>query len=572
MNNKISYVKVHGGVPTLFVEDKPYYSPAYVTYMPERNCYASFEKAGIHMYSVCFFFGGQPINPMSEPNLPAHGGIFEAKGNADFTEPDKALRQIIDADPEARIFPRVNISPPAWWEDENPDELNDLGAPNKERRRVCFASEKWRFETAEMLKIMAEHYKSSELGKHIIGYQIACGCTEEWFPFDMQGGIGKRVREKFEKIKTPETDELDIYKLSADETVDAIMFFAEKLKEYTDNRMVIGAFYGYTLETPIKDNLHFSLSRLLRSPNVDFLCSPASYANVRCPGADHACMTVLDSVLLHGKLYFTEADERTHLSRFPFECQENFCKPGNYNQPIWLGPKDPYVARHVLRNAFCRQLIHSNNFWWFDMWGGWYEDEGILSDMQKEVGIFAESVDLKNRENIAEVAVIIDENCHLKTKVRMNSAYKSRIPLGCAGAPYAIYELSDFETIKDKYKAFVLLEPASTEKTDALKKELEANRLPFITVDEDTELSPALFRDFYKKCGVHIFCDGDHVVHVNNNYLSVQRGHETKSDKVILHLNEEKRITPLFDEGESVVSDTIELTLKPYETRLFRLE
>ncbi len=572
MDKQISCVKILGGVPTLHINGDPFHSPAYVTYLTGRNCYEKFGKAGIDLYSVCFFFGGQTINVLSEPRFPIHSGIFDKKGVSDFSEPDKALKLIIDANKNAKIFPRVNISPPAWWEEENPDELNFTGsAAGSPKRRVCFASQIWRDFAAGLLREMVEHYQNSEFAPHIVGYQIACGNTEEWFPFDQNGSMGQRLMEKYDAIKTDSSTDADLYNLAAEESASAISFFAEKMKEFTNNQLVIGAFYGYTFETPNRPSAHSGLMSVLRCPYVDFLCAPMSYVQTRAPGIDHACMTVLDSVLLHGKLYFTEVDERSYRSLYPYEYSEMVCKEGTYNQPIWKGPQDPFVSRNVLRNSFARQLIHGNNFWWFDMWGGWYDDEDVLSDMAIEAKVMKESVSLKNRQISAELAVIMDEKSHIHSPSSSVVVYAFRVPLGSCGVPYAAYEISDFEAIADKHRAFILLEGYATDKTAALKAKLDENDTPYLLLNKDTKLSPSLFREFCRENGLHIYSESDDVIYVNENYVSVHKAEGT-DEKTVIKLPRGRKITPIFDGGEAFVSDKIELTLKSFETKLFRLE
>ena len=115
-----------------------YYPPAYTTYLPERGSYEAFAKSGCHLYSACVFFGNQTINAASGI-APFRPGIFSDKSKIDFSSADEDISHIVKTDPDAMIFPRVNVSPPLWWEDENPDELNDVGI-NGGRRRVCFAS------------------------------------------------------------------------------------------------------------------------------------------------------------------------------------------------------------------------------------------------------------------------------------------------------------------------------------------------------------------------------------------------------------------------------------------------
>ena len=72
-----SRVQMLGGVPTLYVNDKPCYEPAYMTYLPEKARFDSFCKIGVHLYSTCVYFGSGTINPRTNLPIPMHAGIFE---------------------------------------------------------------------------------------------------------------------------------------------------------------------------------------------------------------------------------------------------------------------------------------------------------------------------------------------------------------------------------------------------------------------------------------------------------------------------------------------------------------
>ena len=567
MEKLTSCVKEHAGVPTLFINDEPYYGSAYVTYLPENGCSGSFEKIGVHLYSACVYFSNQTINPLSNVPIPHLPGIFDIPGEADFSVPDALLTQIVEADPKAMIFPRVNIAPARWWEEANPDELNDEPAkPIFPARRVSFSSQKWQAYAAECLRIFCEHYENSRFQQHLVGYQLACGMTQEWFSFDWNGGQSRRLREGFATWDQPKDDPGAIYRYSSEVTVDVIAFFAKKVKEYTNHRVVVGAFHGYTLETYAKRFAHCAVSRMLKCPDVDFLCSPMAYTDARRPGVDHAPMPLIDSLKIHGKLYFTECDERTYLSKYPGDSGLNV-EPGTYRVPVWLGP-DAETSRHVMRSDFARNLVHNNYFWWFDMWGGWYEHEPFLQDIQAEQDILNQALKLENRNFQAQVAVLMDEKSLTWLDDITTIASNSRIPLGSAGAPYDIYEMEDYETIREKYHVYVVIEPAETHRSKQVREDLSARGDKLFVINDNEVTAEKLLR-FYRESGVHIYCHDMKVIHVNNHYLSIHNGPEAA--ETTIYLPEVKTVTPLLDAGETLTGDRLTVSLKPFETKLFRL-
>ncbi|MBQ8402563.1 MAG: hypothetical protein IJX14_11620, partial [Clostridia bacterium] len=355
-----SSVQFYKGVPTLFINDTPVPGFAYITYRTYNARYDDFAGLGCRLYSMPVFFGTQTINETTQipPMAP---GIFDGD-EPDFSLFDSDVEKILAACPDAWIFPRVNLSLPKRWEDEHPEECCDFGYT--ERRRACFSSDAWAEETKRLLGLFIDHVEAAPYREYIVGYQLSGGNTEEWFSFDMKGSVGQRSGEAFVRycqqkgLAGTEEQQRAFY---SEMTARRIMEFSAYAKEKTDRRLVIGCFYGYTLECTGYTSCHHALRRILDCPDVDFICSPVSYADLRPVGMDHACMLPVDSLKAHGKLYFAENDTRTHLSKAP-----NDLPP--YNGPIWFGP-DPVKTGEIIRMHFARALTHGHAMWWFDMWG-----------------------------------------------------------------------------------------------------------------------------------------------------------------------------------------------------------
>ena len=97
-------------------------------------------------------------------------------------------------------------------------------------------------------------------------------------------------------------------------------YFAKAVKDITRGEKIVGVFYGYMLqlcgEQRQQNAGHLGLAQVLASPDVDFLCSPTSYAfrQLGGEGTSHF-MSLLGSVQMHGKLWFDENDIRTSLVR-----------------------------------------------------------------------------------------------------------------------------------------------------------------------------------------------------------------------------------------------------------------
>jgi len=513
-----SCIKQHLGAPRLFVEGQPLPIGAYMTYAPARGRFADFARAGYALFSLPIFFATRPINDISQIP-PFRPGIFEGE-IPDFSAFDEDLARMVAACPHCMVFPRVNLSMPIRWTDAHPQELCDTGFT--EHHRECFASRAWLEAEKELLRQFILHLQNIPDSDRIIGFQLACGNTEEWFPFDMKGGQGLRSRESFLG-----GDEEAFYRHLSQVTVSAIVELAEYVKELTGHRHVVGAFYGYTLECVDRNFAHHAMGKLLSSPAIDFLCSPVSYMETRPVGMDHANMTALDSIRLHGKLYFAENDTRTDLSRPPNDLP-------HYNSPVWFGP-DRAVSCELMKLHFARALCHSHSFWWFDMWGGWYDAPEYRALLQVFSAIAKDSL-AKPLASVSRVAVFVDELAYAAMadpRPAQKVCYSFRKTLGYLAQAYDIFLASDFDAVQSRYPCIILLEPRET----ALSRHIRQLRPDALVITpENCGMSAARLRCLCAERNAPALLDADAVVYENESYLFL---HTPKAGfySPILHLS-----------------------------------
>ena len=186
-------IREHNGAVRLFVNDEIIAPDAYFTYFMEHSRYPDFADAGYKLFSVPMFFSSKTINENSQ--APCFGKPLFDTDKPDWEEFDRLFRVVLEACPDALIFPRMNISVNEAWERANPDELCDFGAV--EVHRPCFSSDKWLDEMKRTYAQAIEHVEASDYAEHVIGYMFVAGNTEEWYSHDNKGSIGKRSREKF---------------------------------------------------------------------------------------------------------------------------------------------------------------------------------------------------------------------------------------------------------------------------------------------------------------------------------------------------------------------------------------
>ncbi len=598
MRNMEKYAGIHseikdcGGVPTLYINGEPHAAVAYMTYLEKFNEYDDFAAAGYKFFSVPVLFSGRWIS-ITDGLTPFKKGIFDVKGAPDFSLFDEAVEKILAACPDAYIIPRVNISMPLWWEKENPDELNMKdGVPCRE----SFYSEKWLNDASDFLRQFTQYTNSCKYAPHIVGYQIAGGNTEEWFHFDMNGGYGECAKPAFKAFLEkyyPETEykglpDLTLLNKKEDyfndeylsryiefanfKIAEAISHFAQIVKEETGDNVVVGTFYGYTLEVtnPLQGN--HALNYILKDKNIDFICSPNSYIGVRASDKDWTEMYPADSIRLHGKMCFQECDVRTHLTRVLSEKDPSTDPYGLLEAPVWHPRESKYQAVNDIRKSFARQLIKGNALWWFDMWGGWYADEDIMNEMATYRTIYEQSIKDTDRTSVAEVAVFVDESAYkyLTDGSLRNIFHSRREELGLMGTPYDMYDVYDFEAVCGKYKAVILLSNAKTEYMEKALSICKENGIPYIMTSSLKEkFTVNELRAFCKTNGVHVYCETDDIIYVNRNYVCIYA--VTAGEKTI-SLNSERNVSELLGGTYQTTADTFTLEMQKGETRIFRLD
>ena len=508
-----AYVEWNGGNPSVVVDQRPIPEMAYITYRPEENRYDSFADAGVKLYSVNLNFSEMPINERA-PVLVFQKGIFEGE-TPDFSIVDRNFGEILSACPDAYIFPRVNVNLPRAWEEAHPDELCEKGFGD--RTRFSYASDLWIQEVKDKLRQLIRYIEDQPYADRVIGYQLAAGNTEEWLAIDPQSGFGLRAKEKFLAYceRTGEgKNEGSYYRFMSELVASRIVDLAALVKELTSRRKLVGFFYGYTMYVK-RNQCHNALKTVLSCDDVDFLCSPLCYADLRVPGIDLYPMIPVASVRHHGKVYFSENDLRTHLSRAIHSHP-------NYTSPIWFGP-EPSLATEQLKLGFCRAMLHGYGMWWFDMWGGWYDDPRYMDLMKRMAELCEGGMDVPD----SEIAVYVDESAMTETDdTHLPDAMRA---LGLCGVSYDAYLASDFEDTFRNYRACILVEPVATSLSDACAARSAEASVPLLRIQSNDVTAESL-RGWLTSVGVAPSVSRRAVVYRGKKYLTLYTAEEGEYD------------------------------------------
>lgn len=498
-------VRKYNGVPTLFINNKPNAAMAYMSYRPQAKYFRDFGKAGVDL--VSFSATSDSSTYGLAPPVWLGDGVF------DYTDFDKRITSILDANPNAFLFPRVYLAAPSWWLKKHPETVAEQ-ADKKLTKGDHFAgmpfawpgSEKWRQDTGVALRRLIEHIRASQYADRVIGYHIASLSTEEWFYPNFWGqppsywgyGLSSRtgfqnfLEKKYQNVNTlrkawrdprvdftsasiPSVPErlstdlgffrdplksqrmIDFYRYYNETIADTIGYFANVVKDATKRESLFGVFYGYLFEfSGSPESGHLALEKLLSSKDVDFLAGPSSYG-FRQPGSgSSAFMSVTEAIKLHGKLWFNENDYRTNL------------RPG---QQIKFGSdlKNIELSLAVQKRELAHTIALGAGMWWFDMTGGWYDSPDFMEAIAAMNDVAKKSIHF-DRASTAEIAVVVDEASMYhgagRSVLGKRLLFDQRDQLERIGAPHDFVFLNDLETVRP-YKMYVFL---NTFKVDAKQR------------------------------------------------------------------------------------------------------
>lgn len=580
------------GKPFISVDGKVYPPLAYTTYFEECGTFSDFIKFGYRMFFINVSFTDLPINNVTGFS-PFRTGVFEGDV-PDYSEFDSVVREILAECPDALIFPRINIAMPRKWLEKHPFETVKTKTGNRE----SLYSDVFLHDGAELLKILLSHIRSSDYSDRIAGYQLCGGTTQEWMHHDLSGSVSHRGIQKFRlwaeqkyAIKNMNTFfEKDLKKghlihfygeFCCEMAAKTVEHFCKATKEYINSEQIVGVFYGYNAF--VNDyllGLH-GLRLVIDSPYIDFFSSPCCYDDNRNLGVDWGDMLPAESVKRHGKLYFVECDVRTYLTE-----RMQISRPGRYpddiynledehgNKTVWCGLETPELSISAIRKTFAHQISKGSGIWWFDMWGGWFQDQTIMAEMKKmkEVSEYAKE---KNADLYpsAQTVMFIDEKAYFNNPIGSDfchSVNRTRVAMGNTGIPFDLCMVEDAEKVLSKYKAAIFTAPFPSETGKNAVRICEKLKIPYIqSTPKKSFYSKAELRDFFVKSGVHCYNDGDSVVYCGNGFLGV---HAANGGEIKIKLPGNYRIKPILG------ADTVEceteflcLDMDKHETVVFEL-
>ncbi len=614
--------------PTLIIDGKVYPPFAYMSYLGEERYYKEVAASGVHIYNIPAYFGERGINSTSGIG-PFRSPIWIGEKQYDFSSVITDFEKVLNSDSQAKAIIRLYLDPPLWWEKKNPDAASHL--PDGSTFRQCFASEKWRNETGEVLKDFMEWLSKSQYADHLAGIHVAAGFTEEWFyhpqqyhdqnpvfisafrawlknkynntaalqkawndsNFNFSTALPANIDEveKRNDWRNPDKEQnyVDTYGFRAELMVENIAYFCKIVKEESHGNLLTGAFYGYHYFVTDPRRGHGALAKLLDCPDLDYLSSPNDYNRVM--GEDWPPMAAVKSVHLHGKLWLAENDTRTSITTLLKDQSTGIAPPGMYEGGVWLGPEDMETSVALLWKNAARMLAYGYGGWWFDMWGGWFSDPELLTVISKTQQWDSEFQSSANIDMQPQVCVFVDEELSFwdaSYGSLTNKILSNRYALAKAGTPYDLFLRTDLEAISSSQFRVIWL-MGMLKLTEDEKLKIEAWRKQGITVlwtngnktviyerdgreismDGKLNWPVSDLRDIWKKAGVHLYIDTDDVLYVGNNWLSIHT--VDGGERTIEFPYNAKVIDPLNNKILADATKSLRLKLNPKSTTLLRV-
>ena len=610
------------------VDGKQVLPVAYMSYLPTLANFDKFRDIGYKFFSVCLYMGDMPINGWSGIRQ-LDDSVWKSRNEYDFSVVDKNLSLAID-NTDAYVLLRINVNAPSWWLKENPDECTVMEDGKMPYQSVF--SQKWIADAKTFLEKLKEHIDKSQYADRVIGWQIAAMNTEEWLAPSWKGVESdfslvannffiNWCKDKyktlsnlndawntnylsFDEITVPKGEErtkrdiepiVDLSKYARindwyyclNERYSTASYELTKfIKQLFNGDILVGTFYGY-IATGAMWCAHTGIDLLLNSPYIDFFACPFPYVDQRKSPTDWFYQSGVNSCERVDKIWFLEGDIRTHKTKLLYDVDPKYVsKDSEYMvMPTWLGPKDEEQSFWHLTKAFSKVLCSSNAFWWFDMWGGWYDTPSLQNLLFRMRNEYEKEMSLPYNSD-CEIAVIIDSQSSYAISYSQFSkvVFTQMCEVGFVGAPYDLY-IKSMVNSKDlsRYKLVIYVAPYEISASDIdLINTLSSNGITVLITGRKYVVNAKNFINTYdcvnandlksycKKAGVHLYADEKAVVYKSERHICITA---PKDGDYELSFKRDCLLTS-FISGKKIKTENkkVTITLKEQQSELFIID
>lgn len=458
------------------INGKDYSFAATRSFRPEGRILKQFSEHGLKFFNI---FPSGIMTALENRTVPysKFGPVWTGEDEYNWDNLRAQCREVFDnISSDTYVSVNVHLDPPPWYV-----ESHEGFVDHWEQMIQNLGSEQWRNDAAKYLCALVD--KLDEwYPERIYAVFLLCGGTTEWYSYHIDKVIQNpteiqksayRAYCADERAEIPSADELHgaadgvircksgqaeaikYWRFTNDIVADTILYFAEVAKKHTHNSRIVGLFsghiYGQNLDFAVQTSYN-SLSRLLKSPNIDMLFCPASYL-FRSLDSTSGIRVPIDSIRCHGKLFSHEVDSSTHLLKNVKEtaatshaaCDETFACGTDTIM---------YMRREV-----GMVLAKGQGYWWFDMFSGYYDDPELMNEIERLHEI-QESILSVGSNSISEVCEMLDEesNYYLKTNTHYPMAEHQTEALNGTAVPWDMNMTFDFDSDsfnEEQYKLYI---------------------------------------------------------------------------------------------------------------------
>ena len=308
------------------------------------------------------------------------------------------------------------------------------------------------YDTSEAATVKFRAWARTRYGNDIVALRAA------WFDgsarFDALTGPDSeeaaRTGDRFIRAGRRERRAVDFHLFLSDATAARIADLAVTVKEASAGCLLVGVDYGGTLEGSHPSGGHLALGKVMRTPEIDFVAGPPSYAT-REAGGSASFAAPVDSFPLNGKLYLSVEDYRTSLGGNLHLEDE----PGN---PVL---KTPQALESLHWRGVGAALAHGMGVAWTDAGGEGSLRSNSVWDRAKRV-LEALTLRMGTPMGDPEVAVFIDERALAYLvdgdafELLVRDVRESILRAGVSAAFYLLSDLAHRERFPDS-KLYVFL-------------------------------------------------------------------------------------------------------------------
>jgi len=221
-------------------------------------------------------------------------------------------------------------------------------------------------------------------------------------------------------LRDPQTQQhlIDYFRWLHETMADALLTLAATVKAHWPRPIVTAAFQGYFYGQFARNaaGSHLAMDKVIASPALDCLCSPASYTDgVRAMGGSGHGRGMVGAVRRAGKLWLDENDHGTSLVGCPWD------------RSFQSTPADDIAC---LRRNTLQPVLRGGGQWWYDFGIiagtpsfathgniGWWDDPRLAAEI-KRCRELAQSIHSRPCTRPADVLVIHDpwSFCHTVAK------------------------------------------------------------------------------------------------------------------------------------------------------------